>query len=161
MYKIWPNSIKKAVRTDSFLSNLCLSHIYSSIIFAKISVERRRRYNINDRIKELGTLLPKEDDRCVFKFKQLCIVFPKQFSQLFRHCEGREAEQGLNSEGFRGVYQEAESGPGQKKVSGGEVATSRIPKQKTTPEVTGTERNIQNSMLKVQTSFASMVFQTV
>lgn len=25
-------------------------------------IERRRRYNINDRIKELGTLLPKEDD---------------------------------------------------------------------------------------------------
>eukprot|EP00091_Calanus_sinicus_P008686 TRINITY_DN20854_c0_g1_i1.p1 TRINITY_DN20854_c0_g1~~TRINITY_DN20854_c0_g1_i1.p1 ORF type:complete len:299 (+),score=63.25 TRINITY_DN20854_c0_g1_i1:307-1203(+) len=26
-------------------------------------IERRRRYNINDRIKELGTLLPKEDDQ--------------------------------------------------------------------------------------------------
>lgn len=26
-------------------------------------IERRRRYNINDRIKELGTLLPKEDSR--------------------------------------------------------------------------------------------------
>merc|ERR1712213_220592 len=25
-------------------------------------IERRRRYNINDRIKELGTLLPKEND---------------------------------------------------------------------------------------------------
>ncbi|CAG2055441.1 unnamed protein product, partial [Timema podura] len=27
-----------------------------------ISVERRRRFNINDRIKELGTLLPKNND---------------------------------------------------------------------------------------------------
>lgn len=26
------------------------------------SVERRRRFNINDRIKELGTLLPKNND---------------------------------------------------------------------------------------------------
>jgi len=26
-------------------------------------IERRRRYNINDRIKELGTLLPKQDDQ--------------------------------------------------------------------------------------------------
>lgn len=28
----------------------------------KISVERRRRFNINDRIKELGTLLPKSNE---------------------------------------------------------------------------------------------------
>ena len=27
------------------------------------SVERRRRFNINDRIKELGTLLPKQQDQ--------------------------------------------------------------------------------------------------
>ena len=26
-------------------------------------VERRRRFNINDRIKELGTLLPKQHDQ--------------------------------------------------------------------------------------------------
>lgn len=35
------------------------------IKFQKISfvaVERRRRFNINDRIKELGTLLPKNND---------------------------------------------------------------------------------------------------
>ena len=34
------------------------SHFYQTFIL----VERRRRYNINDRIKELGTLLPKESD---------------------------------------------------------------------------------------------------
>ena len=34
------------------------SHFYQTFIL----VERRRRYNINDRIKELGTLLPKEND---------------------------------------------------------------------------------------------------
>ncbi len=28
-----------------------------------LSVERRRRFNINDRIKELGTLLPKQQDQ--------------------------------------------------------------------------------------------------
>ena len=31
-------------------------------LFLLISVERRRRYNINDRIKELGTLLPKQNE---------------------------------------------------------------------------------------------------
>lgn len=30
--------------------------------FSCITVERRRRFNINDRIKELGTLLPKNND---------------------------------------------------------------------------------------------------
>jgi Helix-loop-helix DNA-binding domain len=30
--------------------------------FTHVSVERRRRFNINDRIKELGTLLPKNND---------------------------------------------------------------------------------------------------
>ena len=47
------------------------NHNLSKTIFATINslfyqtfilVERRRRYNINDRIKELGTLLPKESD---------------------------------------------------------------------------------------------------
>ena len=47
------------------------NHNLSKTIFATINyhfyqtfilVERRRRYNINDRIKELGTLLPKEND---------------------------------------------------------------------------------------------------
>ena len=32
-------------------------------LFLLISVERRRRYNINDRIKELGTLLPKQNEQ--------------------------------------------------------------------------------------------------
>ena len=35
----------------------------SLIIFIFFSVERRRRFNINDRIKELGTLLPKQQDQ--------------------------------------------------------------------------------------------------
>lgn len=33
---------------------------------ALASVERRRRFNINDRIKELGTLIPKSSDPYVF-----------------------------------------------------------------------------------------------
>ena len=51
--------------------NLCrIAKNYNSRLFVSeanlefsISVERRRRYNINDRIKELGTLLPKEEDQ--------------------------------------------------------------------------------------------------
>ena len=31
-------------------------------ILSTVSVERRRRFNINDRIKELGTLLPKQEE---------------------------------------------------------------------------------------------------
>lgn len=31
-------------------------------LISKFSVERRRRFNINDRIKELGTLLPKSNE---------------------------------------------------------------------------------------------------
>ena len=31
-------------------------------ILSNVSVERRRRFNINDRIKELGTLLPKQEE---------------------------------------------------------------------------------------------------
>jgi microphthalmia-associated transcription factor len=33
------------------------------IIFLFFSVERRRRFNINDRIIELGTLLPKQNEQ--------------------------------------------------------------------------------------------------
>lgn len=31
-------------------------------VFVQFAVERRRRFNINDRIKELGTLLPKTNE---------------------------------------------------------------------------------------------------
>lgn len=34
----------------------------SMLKFQILSVERRRRFNINDRIKELGTLLPKSNE---------------------------------------------------------------------------------------------------
>ena len=40
--------------------------IFYRLINSLLSVERRRRYNINDRIKELGTLLPKESDEYVY-----------------------------------------------------------------------------------------------
>lgn len=41
---------------------ICIISI-SCITFTTITiVERRRRFNINDRIKELGTLLPKNND---------------------------------------------------------------------------------------------------
>lgn len=35
---------------------------YLIILIDLFLVERRRRFNINDRIKELGTLLPKNND---------------------------------------------------------------------------------------------------
>ncbi len=35
---------------------------HMSFILVHVAVERRRRFNINDRIKELGTLLPKSSD---------------------------------------------------------------------------------------------------
>lgn len=40
----------------------CFSNFIVSFCFRSISVERRRRFNINDRIKELGTLLPKTNE---------------------------------------------------------------------------------------------------
>ena len=46
------------------------------------SVERRRRYNINDRIKELGTLLPKENDEYVswrFCVHYIWFTIPRYF----------------------------------------------------------------------------------
>lgn len=38
----------------------CDTKIFSKYL---ITVERRRRFNINDRIKELGTLLPKNNGK--------------------------------------------------------------------------------------------------
>ena len=38
-----------------------LLSMFFTKFFFPISVERRRRFNINDRIKELGTMLPKQD----------------------------------------------------------------------------------------------------
>jgi len=37
-----------------------------------VAVERRRRFNINDRIKELGTLLPKGTEMYVMEFICFC-----------------------------------------------------------------------------------------
>lgn len=34
----------------------------SPFLCSFLEVERRRRFNINDRIKELGTLIPKSND---------------------------------------------------------------------------------------------------
>lgn len=50
-----------------WLSIICwrMTHIDTTYIIKHLylfSVERRRRFNINDRIKELGTLLPKNND---------------------------------------------------------------------------------------------------
>jgi hypothetical protein len=43
-----------------FLKKFKGAEIHSVWFF--VAVERRRKFNINDRIKELGTLLPKSTD---------------------------------------------------------------------------------------------------
>lgn len=52
----------------AIVANLCYTkHISDGdfvFVFSRscFAVERRRRFNINDRIKELGTLIPKSND---------------------------------------------------------------------------------------------------
>merc|ERR1719219_1394498 len=53
-------------------------------------IERRRRYNINDRIKELGTLLPKENDEYFDLVRDVwgCeILHPWKQMLLIPYCE--------------------------------------------------------------------------
>ena len=47
------------------LQNIRLIAVVNNVLnwFVHFLVERRRRFNINDRIKELGTLLPKQQDQ--------------------------------------------------------------------------------------------------
>ena len=93
-----------------------------------LPVERRRRFNINDRIKELGTLLPTQNE---------------PYYELVRGGDGwwwlkssgaynldwfsawqgarREAEQGEHPEGVGGLHQAAEEGSGEEERGGGEV----------------------------------------
>ena len=40
-----------------------VAEVFADFAIFFISVERRRRFNINDRIKELGTLLPKQNEQ--------------------------------------------------------------------------------------------------
>jgi len=46
----------------SDLFAMLLSLNINNFFFCYLKVERRRRFNINDRIKELGTLLPKSNE---------------------------------------------------------------------------------------------------
>lgn len=55
------------MRTLFLLLSFCIKTLNMLICISKhvsclLLVERRRRFNINDRIKELGTLLPKNND---------------------------------------------------------------------------------------------------
>lgn len=52
------------MKTETLYPDLNLSDLY-------VSVERRRRFNINDRIKELGALIPKSSDPSVFMLTML------------------------------------------------------------------------------------------
>jgi Helix-loop-helix DNA-binding domain len=53
---------KKDNHNMSKWSQLSVSTSVLQFSFSSSSVERRRRFNINDRIKELGTLLPKNNE---------------------------------------------------------------------------------------------------
>lgn len=61
-----------------FLTNQLLfywnSWIWSHLHILSVSVERRRRFNINDRIKELGALVPKSTDLSVKTTTNTAIV---------------------------------------------------------------------------------------
>lgn len=46
---------------EVLIPSTCFSN-FIVFFFVSFSVERRRRFNINDRIKELGTLLPKTNE---------------------------------------------------------------------------------------------------
>lgn len=41
---------------------MCAAATNGALPCSFLEVERRRRFNINDRIKELGTLIPKSND---------------------------------------------------------------------------------------------------
>ncbi|KAG7260683.1 hypothetical protein CRUP_017389 [Coryphaenoides rupestris] len=45
--------------TIAMTSNSCPANL---AVKRELTVERRRRFNINDRIKELGTMIPKTND---------------------------------------------------------------------------------------------------
>lgn len=45
-----------------YASCVCHAVTDSPFLCSFLEVERRRRFNINDRIKELGTLIPKSND---------------------------------------------------------------------------------------------------
>ncbi|XP_052518830.1 transcription factor E3 isoform X3 [Budorcas taxicolor] len=60
-------------------------------------IERRRRFNINDRIKELGTLIPKSSDPIPF--------FPPPWAP-----QGDALEQGHHPKSLRGLYPQVAEG---------------------------------------------------
>ena len=109
-----------------------------------LPVERRRRFNINDRIKELGTLLPTQNE---------------PYYELVRGGDGwwwlkssgaynldwfsawqgarREAEQGEHPEGVGGLHQAAEEGSGEEERGGGEVQEAGAEPQEGASQDTG------------------------
>lgn len=84
------------IRSRHLASELTAGTIYLSISSVAsehdwcaqfpFSVERRRRFNINDRIKELGTLLPKTNDPWVrISFLSLLLLLLLRFLLVLRH----------------------------------------------------------------------------
>ena len=57
--------------------------------------------------------------------------------QIFRSGEGCETKQGINIKSISGLYQEVETGPGPKQVSGGKMSHSGISDQKANWQTSG------------------------
>ena len=57
--------------------------------------------------------------------------------QIFRAGQRRQTEQGINTESLRGLYQEAQGGPRQEDVPGGEVSGAGISNQKANCQTSG------------------------
>lgn len=108
------------------------SHLLTALLSSRSAVERRRRFNINDRIKELGMLIPKANDlyvslvsgglgyqwaswACSSPSGRRC-YFGEQAvagAKLFFHPapQGRALEQRDDPESFCGLHQEDAEGP--------------------------------------------------
>ncbi|XP_050783215.1 transcription factor E3 isoform X2 [Gopherus flavomarginatus] len=81
-------------------------------------IERRRRFNINDRIKELGTLIPKSNDPARERTQASWLPAP-----LLLFCpQGDALEQRNDPEGLRGLHPQAAEGAAALQGDGAETA---------------------------------------
>lgn len=58
----WAGQANAYMALTRYATCVCGAVTDSPFLSSFLEVERRRRFNINDRIKELGTLIPKSND---------------------------------------------------------------------------------------------------
>ena len=124
------------------------------------AVERRRRFNINDRIKELGTLLPKQQDQCVIEsvtkverndrsfrlhktstFRYTSFVIANCISkllQVLRHRARCSAKQGIHTQGLGRLHPQAQGGTAKEEDPRGEDESTGGHKQEAAAQNSGT-----------------------